>query len=201
LVYVAIDSLYAGCIIISDVIKSTAADAVISLKSAGIKNILMLTGDNEQTAKETATLLGIKSYKANLLPEDKVSEIEKCIKRNRKTAFVGDGINDAPVLSRADIGIAMGALGSDAAIEAADVVLMDDNPAKLATAMEISRKTLTIARQNILFALLVKALVLVLVALGLAGMWLAVFADVGVSVLAILNAMRTLRFRPSAKFH
>lgn len=204
IVHVSWDGAYAGHIVIADEIKADAADALRALRKLGVEELVMLTGDNEANAREIAEQLGIDRVYAGLLPADKVTHLEEVLAakpKRKQVVFVGDGINDAPVLMRADVGVAMGAMGSDAAVEAADVVLMDDHPAKLATAMEISRKTLTIARQNILFALLVKALVLVLVALGLAGMWLAVFADVGVSVLAILNAMRTLRFRPSAKFH
>ena len=194
-VYVAIDGMYAGCITISDVVKPTSKEAIAGLKAGGIKTV-MLTGDTAKTAQRVGTALGIDEIHSELLPADKVAQVErllgeKGVKEN--LAFVGDGINDAPVLSRADIGVAMGALGSDAAIEAADVVLMDDDPAKLAIAMRISTGTLKIVRQNIVFALAVKALVLILGALGMANMWEAVFADVGVSVIAILNSMRALK--------
>lgn len=197
-VYTAVDGVYAGCIVISDRIKPTSADAVAGLKQSGIRKTVMLTGDTEQTALRVAKEIGIDEVKSGLLPADKVKEVENLLaEKNEKEnlAFVGDGINDAPVLSRADIGIAMGALGSDAAIEAADVVLMDDNPAKIATAMRISVKTLQIVKQNIVFALLVKFLCLVLGAVGLANMWLAIFADVGVMVIAVLNATRALKIK------
>lgn len=197
-VYTAVDGVYAGCIVISDRIKPTSADAVAGLKQSGIRKTVMLTGDTEQTALRVAKEIGIDEVKSGLLPADKVKEVENLLaEKNEKEnlAFVGDGINDAPVLSRADIGIAMGALGSDAAIEAADVVLMDDNPAKIATAMRISVKTLQIVKQNIVFALLVKFLCLVLGAIGLANMWLAIFADVGVMVIAVLNATRALKIK------
>ena len=198
LVYVAIDGAYAGYILISDVVKPTAAQAIAGLKRAGVRRTVMLTGDAEPVAKAVATQLGIGEYRAGLLPEDKVAQVEALLDEKQpkeNLAFVGDGINDAPVLSRADIGIAMGALGSDAAIEAADIVLMDDDPARIALAMDISRRTIRIVYQNIVFALAVKAACLVLGALGLAGMWLAIFADVGVMVLAVLNATRALYTR------
>lgn len=198
LCYVAIDGRYVGCIVISDVIKENAAEALRGLKSSGIKRTVMLTGDAEDTAKRVADATGIDEYHSELLPADKVSAVEALIEiksEGENLAFVGDGINDAPVLSRADIGIAMGAMGSDAAIEAADVVLMDDDPAKITLAMKISLRTLGIVKQNIVFALGVKAVCLVLGALGLAGMWLAIFADVGVMVLAVLNATRALRIK------
>lgn len=194
-VHLAINGTYAGHVVISDKIKAGAAQAVKDLKAAGVGNAVMLTGDTERVASSVAAELGLDSFKADLLPDGKVSELEKLIGGIRgvgKLAFVGDGINDAPVLARADIGIAMGALGSDAAIEAADVVLMDDDPRKIATAIGIARRTVRIARQNICFAIAVKIAVLLLAAFGLAPMWLAVFADVGVTVLAVLNAMRTL---------
>ena len=198
LVYVAIDGAYAGYILISDVVKPTAAQAIAGLKRAGVRRTVMLTGDAEPVAKAVASQLGIGEYRAGLLPEDKVAQVEALLDEKQpkeNLAFVGDGINDAPVLSRADIGIAMGALGSDAAIEAADIVLMDDDPARIALAMDISRRTVRIVYQNIVFALAIKAACLVLGALGLAGMWLAIFADVGVMVLAVLNATRALYTR------
>ena len=196
LVYVAIDGAYAGYILISDVVKPTAAQSIAGLKRAGVRRTVMLTGDAEPVAKAVAAQLGIGEYRAGLLPEDKVAQVEALLDEKQpkeNLAFVGDGINDAPVLSRADIGIAMGGLGSDAAIEAADIVLMDDKPSKIAHAIRIARRTLAIVRQNIVFALAVKLLVLVLSAVGLVSMWAAVFADVGVSVIAILNAMRALK--------
>ena len=196
IVHVAVDGEYAGHIVIADEIKPDAADAVAALKSQGVRKTVMLTGDQPAVGESVAEALGIDEVHAGLLPADKVDHVEQLLgeKHGRGTlAFVGDGINDAPVLSRADIGIAMGALGSDAAIEAADVVLMDDKPSKIADAIRISRKTRRIVQQNIVFALGVKLLVLVLGACGVASMWAAVFADVGVSVLAILNAMRALK--------
>lgn len=196
-VYVAIDGVYAGCITISDVVKPTSKEAISGLKSAGIRTV-MLTGDTAKTAQLVGTELGIDEIHSELLPADKVAQVERLLGEKgakEELAFVGDGINDAPVLSRADIGVAMGALGSDAAIEAADVVLMDDDPAKLALAMRISTKTLKIVRQNIAFALAVKFACLILVALGIANMWVAIFADVGVMVLAVLNATRALRIK------
>ena len=198
LVYVAVDGTYAGCIIISDVVKPTSAQAVRSLKKAGVSKVVMLTGDAKKVADAVGGELGIDVVKSELLPADKVEEVEKLLSnkdKNEVLAFVGDGINDAPVLSRADIGIAMGALGSDAAIEAADIVLMDDDPAKIATAMNISRKTLRIVHQNIVFALAVKFVCLFLGAIGIANMWIALFADVGVMVLAVLNATRCLVYK------
>ena len=193
-VYITIDGRYAGHIVISDLPKADARAAIAALKSNGVRRTVMLTGDTELTARAVAEDLGIDEFHAELLPNQKVERVEQLLASTRgKLAFVGDGINDAPVLSRSDIGIAMGALGSDAAIEAADIVLMDDNPAKIAVAMRISRKTLRIVRQNIWFALGVKGLVLLLGALGMASMWMAVFADVGVAFIAILNAMRCLR--------
>ncbi len=198
LVYVAVDGTYAGCIIISDVVKPTSAQAVMSLKKAGVSKVVMLTGDSKKVADAVGGELGIDVVKSELLPADKVEEVEKLLgskDKNEVLAFVGDGINDAPVLSRADIGIAMGALGSDAAIEAADIVLMDDEPAKIATAMNISRKTLRIVHQNIVFALAVKFVCLFLGAIGIANMWIAIFADVGVMVLAVLNATRCLVYK------
>ena len=194
-IYVGIDGQFAGSITISDVLKPTAAAAMNELKTSGIRNAIMLTGDSAAAAQDIANKLGIHKFYSDLLPADKVSKVEellRCQKRNAALAFVGDGINDAPVLSRADIGIAMGAMGSDAAIEAADVVLMDDDPMKIVTAIRICRKCLSIVRQNIFFAIGIKLLALVLVAIGSAGMWLAIFADVGVMVLAILNSIRAL---------
>lgn len=196
MVYVAVDNNYAGCITISDVIKETSKDAISGLKKHGIKQTVMLTGDAKKTAEKVAQEIGMDKVCSELLPADKVNEVEKLLDQKNakeKLAFVGDGINDAPVLSRADIGIAMGALGSDAAIEAADIVLMDDDPAKISLAMKISLKTLKIVKENIVFALAVKAICLILGAFGIAGMWLAIFADVGVMVLAVLNATRALK--------
>ncbi len=197
-VYTAVDGKYAGCIVISDVVKANSKAAIAKLKENGIKKTVMLTGDSEKTAKRVASEIGIDDYKAQLLPEDKVNEVEKLLSEKtdkEKLVFVGDGINDAPVLSRADIGVAMGALGSDAAIEAADVVLMDDDPAKLPLASKISIRTLRIVKENIAFALAVKALCLVLGAVGIADMWIAIFADVGVMVIAVLNATRALKIK------
>lgn len=197
-VYVAVEETYAGCIVISDVVKETSEKAIRGLKANGIKKTIMLTGDAKKAAERVAEKIGIDVVKSELLPADKVSEVEQLLLQKgekENLAFVGDGINDAPVLSRADIGIAMGALGSDAAIEAADVVLMDDDPAKIALAMKISVRTLRIVKQNIVFALAVKAVCLVLGALGIANMWLAIFADVGVMVIAVLNATRALKIR------
>lgn len=195
-VYVAIDGVYAGCITIADTIKAGAVEAIASMKKAGVIKTVMLTGDRKQAALGVSKELGIDEVYYELLPQDKVAKVEELLESsnvNKHLAFVGDGINDAPVLARADIGIAMGSMGSDAAIEAADVVIMDDDICKIAKVVKISRKTMAIVKQNIVFALGVKALVLVLGALGLASMWAAVFADVGVSVIAILNSMRTLR--------
>lgn len=197
-VHVAVDGNYAGYILISDVIKDGAKEAIASLKNSGAKKCIMLTGDSKTVAEHVASELKLDEVHSELLPADKVSCVEKLLQEKgakEKLAFVGDGINDAPVLSRADIGIAMGALGSDAAIEAADVVLMDDNPAKIALAMRISRKCLRIVYENIVFALAVKAICLILGALGIANMWVAIFADVGVMVLAVLNAIRCLRIK------
>lgn len=191
-VHVAIDGEYAGHIVISDRIKEDAADAVAALREQGIKRTVMLTGDSAKVAEAVAGKIGLDEFHAELLPAGKVEKVESLLGEGR-LAFVGDGINDAPVLSRADVGIAMGALGSDAAIEAADVVLMDDKPSKIAQAVRIARRTLRIARENIIFAIGIKVLVLVLATFGLATMWMAVFADVGVTVLAVLNAMRALR--------
>ena len=197
-VYVAANGKYIGCIVISDVVKPTAKAAMAALKENGVKMTVMLTGDAKAAADRVAAEIGMDRVESELLPGDKVSQVEKLLAEKspkENLAFVGDGINDAPVLSRADVGIAMGALGSDAAIEAADVVLMDDDPSKIALAMKISRHTLQIVWQNIVFALAVKAVCLVLGALGIAGMWLAIFADVGVMVLAVLNATRALKIK------
>lgn len=197
-VYVSCDGVYAGCIVISDVVKDNSKKAISNLKKSGIDKTVMLTGDSKETAKRVAENLGLDEYHAELLPADKVEWVEKLLGEKspeKKLAFVGDGINDAPVLSRADIGIAMGALGSDAAIEAADIVLMDDDPSKIALARKISVHTLKIVKENIWFALIVKAVCLVLGALGIANMWIAIFADVGVMVLAVLNAIRALKLK------
>ncbi len=199
-IHVAVDGSYAGYLLVSDRVKDGAKDAITRLKAQGVTRTVMLTGDNAKTAEAAAKEIGVDEFKSGLLPEDKVNEVERLLEEKpAKTslAFVGDGVNDAPVLSRADLGIAMGALGSDAAIEAADVVLMDDDPRKIALAMKIARKTLAIAKENIVFALTVKILFLVLGALGLVNMWWAIFADVGVMVLAVLNAMRTVFASPS----
>ena len=198
IVFVAVDGVYAGCITISDIIKPTTKMAIAELKKNGMKKTVMLTGDSKKVADKVATEIGIDMVRSELLPGDKVEQVEKLLAEKgdkEALAFVGDGINDAPVLSRADIGVAMGALGSDAAIEAADVVLMDDDPAKIALAMKISKRTLEIVRENIIFALAIKAICLVLGALGIANMWVAIFADVGVMVLAVLNATRALRIK------
>ena len=200
ILHVAIDGEYVGHIVIADVVKEDAKDAIAALHAAGAKRTVMLTGDREEVAAAVADELGVAEYRAQLLPQDKVSIIEELLAQvegKDKVAFVGDGVNDAPVLMRADIGIAMGAMGSDAAIEAADIVLMDDRPAKIAYAIRVARKTMGIVRQNIVFAIGVKVLIMILALpfIGFANMWLAVFGDVGVSVLAILNAMRTLRMK------
>lgn len=198
ILHVSIDGKYAGHIIIADVVKEDAAECIKRLHAAGVKKTVMLTGDRAEVAKAVAEKLGLDEYHGKLLPEDKVNQVERLLgetSEKGKLAFVGDGINDAPVLTRADIGIAMGAMGSDAAIEAADIVLMDDKPSKIASAIRIARKTMRIVWQNIVFALGVKFAVLVLAAVGLATMWLAVFADVGVAILAILNAMRCMRVK------
>lgn len=195
IVHVAINGEYFGHIVISDKIKSDSENAVRKIKECGIKTV-MLTGDHKDVAKDVAKKLNLDDFYAELLPQDKVSELESIISKKEKgsnVAFVGDGINDAPVIARADIGIAMGAMGSDAAIEAADVVLMEDKTSKIAKAIKIAKRTLRIAKENIIFAIMVKVIVLILAALGLAPMWLAVFADVGVTVIAVLNAMRTLK--------
>ena len=192
IIHVAIDGQYAGHIVINDKIKEDSAEAIAQLKALGVEKTVMLTGDREEVAHHVATQLALSEYHAELLPADKVTQVERLMD-TRPLAFVGDGINDAPVLARADVGIAMGGLGSDAAIEAADVVLMDDQPSKVATAIRIARRTIFIAKQNVFVAILVKVSVLLLATFGLANMWLAVFADVGVTVLAVFNAMRALR--------
>ena len=197
IIHVAINGTYAGHIVINDQIKADSAEAIAALHTLGVNRTVMLTGDRREVAENVAKTLGLSEYHAELMPADKVAQVEKLSTLNSPQstplAFVGDGINDAPVLARADIGIAMGGLGSDAAIEAADVVLMDDKPSKIATAIRIARRTLTIARQNVWLAIGIKLAVLVLAAFGVATMWMAVFADVGVTVLAVLNAMRALR--------
>lgn len=201
-VHVAIEGKYVGHIVISDELKRDSKQAISMLKQHGIRKTVMLTGDAKAVGENTAKLLNIDEVYTELLPADKVDKVEKLLNEKSekgKLAFVGDGINDAPVLSRADIGIAMGAMGSDAAIEAADIVLMDDSPSKIATAIDISKRTLKIVYQNIIFALAVKAIVLIMGALGVATMWEAVFADVGVSVIAILNAMRALKVKEADK--
>lgn len=197
-IHVFVDGKYAGYILISDVVKPNAKEAISGLKAAGVEKVVMLTGDAKKVADAVGSELGVDEVRSELLPGDKVDEVEKLIAakgEKEKLAFVGDGINDAPVLSRADIGIAMGALGSDAAIEAADIVLMDDDPAKIATAMKISKKTLRIVHQNIVFALVIKFACLALGAVGFVNMWWAIFADVGVMILAVLNATRALSFK------
>ena len=194
-IHVAVDGEYSGHILIADKIKDTSKGAIKELKSLGVVKNVMLTGDSERVAKEVSEELGLDEYHGGLLPADKVTEVERLLKEVEKTGkliLVGDGRNDAPVLSRADVGIAMGAMGSDAAIEAADVVLMDDNPLKIAKAIRISKDTIRIVYQNIAFAIGVKLIVLVLGALGMASMWLAIFADVGVMVIAVLNSIRIL---------
>lgn len=196
IVHVAVDGRYAGHIVINDQIKADSAEAVASLKRAGVESTVMLTGDREDTAKDVAEKVGIDEYHSELLPSDKVAHVERLLNEKpagKNLAFVGDGINDAPVLKRADVGIAMGALGSDVAIDAADVVLMDDKPSKIATAIAIARRTIAIARQNVWFAIGIKAAILILAVFGLGTMWMAVFADVGVTVIAVLNAMRALK--------
>ena len=198
IVHVAVDGKYAGHIVISDVVKKDSAEAIRSLKKLGVDRTVMLTGDREAVGKEVAEKLGLDEYHAGLLPAEKVAQVERLISEKpagKVLAFVGDGINDAPVLKRADVGIAMGGLGSDAAIEAADVVLMDDKPSKIAVAVRIARRTIRIARQNVWFAIGVKVSILALAAVGLGTMWMAVFADVGVTVLAVFNAMRALSAR------
>ena len=200
-IYIAKNGKYMGKLVISDVIKPVAKEAIALLKKAGVKKTVMLTGDRKNAGEAVAKELGLDEVYTQLLPADKVAKVEELLKQHEanggksKVAFVGDGINDAPVLTRADIGIAMGSMGSDAAIEAADVVLMDDDTTKISKIVYIARKTMTIVRQNIIFALAVKLAILLLGAFGMANMWEAVFADVGVSVIAILNAMRVLRIR------
>lgn len=197
-IHVAVDGKYAGHIVISDIVKPTAKAAIAALGRVGVDKTVMLTGDAKAVAEKVADELGIVEVRSELLPADKVTEVERLLdekKKNEKLAFVGDGINDAPVLTRADIGIAMGAMGSDAAIEAADIVLMDDDPMRISTAIGISRKCLSIVKENIVFSLAVKFACLVLAAIGIADMWLAIFADVGVTVIAVLNAIRALRYK------
>jgi len=197
IIHVAIDGVYAGHIVINDQVKPDSAEAIAALRELGVERTVMLTGDRREVAENVANALGLTEYHAELLPADKVAQVEELSTVNCQLstplAFVGDGINDAPVLARADVGIAMGGLGSDAAIEAADVVLMDDKPSKIALAIRIARRTIAIARQNVAFAIGIKLAVLLLAALGMATMWMAVFADVGVTVIAVLNAMRALR--------
>ena len=196
--HVAVNGTYCGVILISDKLKDGAKDAIAALKQSGIKKTVMLTGDAKRIADATAAELGIDEVYSELLPAGKVSKVEELLGGlggKEKLAFVGDGINDAPVLSRADIGIAMGALGSDAAIEAADIVLMDDDPRKISKAIRISRKALRIVHENIYFAIGVKVICLVLVAVGIANMWIGIFADVGVMVIAVLNAIRALNVK------
>jgi Cd2+/Zn2+-exporting ATPase len=197
-VHVAIDNVYGGYIVIADEVKEDAAHAIRELKAAHIRQTVMLTGDAKKIGEKVAGQLGLDKVYTELLPADKVQQVETLIKEKSvkgKLAFVGDGINDAPVLARADIGIAMGGLGSDAAIEAADIVIMTDEPSKLATAIKLSKKTLRIVKQNITLALVVKGVVLVMGAIGMASMWAAIFADVGVAILAILNASRMLNVK------
>ena len=194
----AVDGQYAGHIVISDVVKPHSKEAIEQLKRAGVQKTVMLTGDAKRVADSVAAELGVDEVRSELLPGDKVAEVEKLLAakgKNDMLAFVGDGINDAPVLTRADIGIAMSAMGSDAAIEAADIVLMDDDPLQIAKAIKISRKCIGIVRQNIVFSLVVKFGCLALVAFGVANMWAAIFADVGVMVLAVLNAIRALKYK------
>ena len=193
IVHMEVESAYAGHIVISDVVKDGAKSAVAALKAAGVNRLVMLTGDNQAVAEDVSRRLGLTEYRASLLPGDKVTVLETLLGDNHKVAFAGDGVNDAPVLRRADVGVAMGGLGADAAIEAADVVLMDDDVGKLALAVRMAKKTMAIARQNIVFALLVKALVMLLGVMGFANMWLAVFADVGVAMICIVNAVRAMK--------
>lgn len=196
ILHVAIDGSYAGHIVIADTVKDDAAQAIADLHAAGVERCIMLTGDREEVARSVASDLGLDEYHAQLLPGDKVEQVERILDSTRgNLAFVGDGINDAPVLTRADVGIAMGAMGSDAAIEAADIVLMDDKPSNIARAIRVARKTMRIVHQNIVFAIGVKLLILALAAVGIANMWLAVFGDVGVAVIAILNAMRAMNVK------
>ena len=192
-IHISEGSDYLGHIVITDEVKPDSKDAIAALKKLGITKTVMLTGDRREIGEAVGKELGLDEIHAELMPADKVTAVEKLISENKTLAFVGDGINDAPVLARADVGIAMGAMGSDAAIEAADIVLMDDKPSKLADAVKIARKTMSIVRQNIIFALAIKAAVLLLSAVGLANMWIAIFADVGVTIIAILNAMRAMK--------
>ena len=195
ILHVLVDGVYAGHIVIADTVKADAEQTIRDLHAAGVKRTVMLTGDREEVAASVAKQLSLDEFHAQLLPGNKVERVEALLATESgkgKLAFVGDGINDAPVLTRADVGIAMGAMGSDAAIEAADVVLMDDKPSNISRAIRVARKTMTIVWQNIIFALGVKLLILVLAALGIANMWLAVFGDVGVAIIAILNAMRAM---------
>ena len=191
-IHISEGSDYLGHIVITDEVKPDSKDAIAALKKLGVTKTVMLTGDRREIGEAVGKELGLDEIHAELMPADKVTAVEKLISENKTLAFVGDGINDAPVLARADVGIAMGAMGSDAAIEAADIVLMDDKPSKLADAVKIARKTMAIVRQNIIFALAIKAAVLLLSAIGLANMWIAIFADVGVTIIAILNAMRAM---------
>ena len=196
IIHVAVDGVYAGHIVVGDRIKPDSAEAIVLLRKQGVRHTVMLTGDREEVAADVARTLGIDEYHAELLPTDKVTHVERLLAAQRPghtLAFVGDGINDAPVLKRADVGIAMGALGSDAATEAAEVVLMDDKPSKVARAIAIARRTTRIAHQNVWLAIGVKVAVLALATVGLSNMWMAVMADVGVTVVAVLNAMRALR--------
>ena len=193
IIHIAQEKEYLGHIVINDEMKEDSASAIAALKNIGVKRLVMLTGDKEKVAANVAEKLGLTEYHAELLPADKVTWVEKLLEQGGKLAFTGDGINDAPVLMRADLGIAMGAMGSDAAIESADVVLMDDKPTGIVKAVLIARKTMRIVKENVFFALFVKAVILVLGAVGIANMWLAVFGDVGVLILAILNAVRAMK--------
>jgi Cd2+/Zn2+-exporting ATPase len=195
-IHIAVNAKYAGYIIISDELKTDSETAILSLKKLGVEKTIILTGDNEVATKELADKLGIETYYTGLLPEDKVAHLEKILiqNKNSKVAFVGDGINDAPVLARADVGIAMGGLGSDAGIEAADIVIMEDQPSKVAVAIEVAQKTRHVVWQNIFLALGIKGFFIIMGSLGAASMWEAVFADMGVAILAILNASRMLKF-------
>ena len=193
IVYIAVDNQYLGYAVIEDTLKESSKDAIRELKALGVKNIVMLTGDRKKISEKISRELKLDMVYSELLPADKVEHVEKLLETSNGLAFVGDGVNDAPVLARADIGIAMGAMGSDAAIEAADIVLMDDNPMSIVKAVKIARKTIAIAKENIIFAISIKIIILALAALGVVSMWAAVFADVGVCVLAILNGMRAAR--------
>ena len=195
-VYIAVDSIYKGCVEIADQLRPGIKAALADLKGLGVENLVMLTGDSEDVAKELSDDLGLTSYKANLLPNQKVEIVEDLMKDQAKLAFIGDGINDAPVIARADVGLSMGGIGSDAAIEASDIVIMTDEMAKLPTAIRISRMTKKIAWQNIILAIGIKILVMVLGTLGIANMWVAIFADVGVAVLAVINSLRILVYKP-----